>query len=57
MRSRTKPALFTSTSSPPNVSTAVCDEGAGALPVGDVVGVGDRFAARSDDLVDDLLGR
>ena len=32
-------------------------EAAGAVPVGDVVGVGDGLAARRDDLVDDQLRR
>ena len=47
MRSRRNPALLTTTSSRPNVSTAVRDEALGAVPVGDVVAVGDRLAAAS----------
>ena len=46
--------MFTSTSSPPNVSIAVGDEPPRAVPVGDVVGVGDGLAARGPDLVDDV---
>ena len=52
-----EPALLTSTSRPPNVSMAALDELTSAVPVGDVVGVGDGLAARRGDLVDDLLGR
>ena len=57
IRSRRIPALQTRTSSPPKVSTAWPDQVAGAVEVGDVVGVGDRLAAHREDLVDDLLGR
>ena len=54
-RSRRMPALFTSTCRSPNASTAVLIEALAALPVGDVVGVGDGLAAHGLDLVDDLL--
>ena len=57
MRSRRKPALFTTTSSPPNASIAVATRRLGLLPVGDVVAVGDRLAAHGPDRVDDLAGR
>ena len=57
MRSRTMPALFTRTSSPPNVSTAVWISPSACVPVGDVRPVGDGFASGSGDLVDDALGR
>ena len=55
IRSRTMPALFTSTSRPPNVSTAVWIRACGLIPVRDVGAVGDGFASGSGDLVDDAL--
>ena len=57
IRSRRMPALLTSTSRPPKVSTACCDQALGAVPVRDVVGVGDGLAAHGDDLVDDVVRR
>ena len=57
IRSRRMPALLTRTSRPPKVSMAWSHEALGAVPVGDVVGVGDGLAPGGDDLVDDGLGR
>ena len=56
IRSRTMPALLTSTSSPPNASTAVWIEALGLRPVGDVGPAGDGFASGGGDLVDHALG-
>ena len=55
-RSRRMPALFTSTSSPPNASTADVDERLAAGPVGDVVVRRHRLATRAADLFGGLLG-
>ena len=57
IRSRTMPALFTRTSRPPKVSTAVWTSAAACVPVGDVGAVGDGFPSGSDDFVDHALGR
>ena len=57
MRSRTKPALFTTASRPPNAVDGGGDDPAGAVEVGHVVAVGDRLAAGGADLVHHLAGR
>ena len=57
IRSRTKPALLTRMSSPPNVSIACRTIAAACVEVGDVGAVGDRLAAGRLDLGDDLVGR
>ena len=44
-RSRRMPALLTTTWRSPNVSIGGVDQALGALPVGDVVAVGDGLAA------------
>ena len=49
------PALLTSTSSPPNDLDGLLDQPPGAVPVGDVVGVGHGDAAGRLDLVDHRL--
>ena len=54
--SRTMPALLTSTSSRPQVSTACCDHLAGAVVVGHVVVVGHGLAAALVDDVDREVG-
>ena len=57
IRSRRMPALLTSTSRPPNVSTASCTIAVGVGERTDVADVGDGLAAGGGDLVDDLLRR
>ena len=56
IRSRRMPALLTSTSRRAERVDGRLDEPLGAVPVGDVVAVGDRLAAHRPDLVDDLAG-
>ena len=47
--------MFTSTSRPPKVSTAVLTRRCAPSQLGDVVAVGDSLAAHGLDLLDDLL--
>ena len=54
MRSRTMPALLTTTSSRPKASSADATT-LGAVPVGHVVAVDDGLAAAGHDVVDHLL--
>ena len=56
MRSRTKPALFTTACEVAERVDGGLHQAAGAVPVGDVVAVGDRLAAGGADLLDDLAG-
>ena len=55
--SRRMPALFTTMSTRPNVSSAHCTMAAPPVGGGHGVGVAHRLAARGADLGDDLLGR
>ena len=57
MRSRRIPALLTSDVERAERVDRAVDEPLRAVPVGDVVGVGDRLAAGGDDLVDDRPAR
>ncbi len=56
IRSRTKPALLTRMSSPPKRVDRLLHHRGGLLEVRDVRTVGDRLAAQSLDLRDDLVG-
>ena len=57
MRSRTKPALLTSTSSPPNVSIAVCTSRRAPSQSAMSSVLATASPPRGDDLVDDVLRR
>ena len=57
MRSRRMPALLIEDVEAAEGVDRGLDEPLGAVPVADVVGVGDGLAAHGLDLVDDLLGR